>query len=71
MTPRVRCENDTGYETCLPGLPVPSGSPIFFVGNFVPPEKAPRKAREKKPGKNTGLKTGHYASNNHSVKSAD
>jgi hypothetical protein len=24
------CENDTGNETRLPGLPIPSGSPSFF-----------------------------------------
>jgi hypothetical protein len=30
MTPRIRCENDAGYETCLSGLPVPSWSPFFF-----------------------------------------
>ncbi len=27
--PTRRCENDTGIETRLPGLPVPSGSPSF------------------------------------------
>ena len=30
MTPRIWCENDTRYETCLPGLRVPSWSPIFL-----------------------------------------
>lgn len=29
MTPRIRCENDARYETCLSGLPVPSWSPLF------------------------------------------
>jgi hypothetical protein len=28
--PTRRCENDTGNETRLPGLPVPSGSPTFL-----------------------------------------
>ena len=28
--PTRRCENDTGIETRLPGLPIPSGSPIFL-----------------------------------------
>ena len=27
--PTRRCENDTGFETRPPGLPNPSGSPIF------------------------------------------
>jgi hypothetical protein len=29
--PTLRCENDTGNETCLPGLLIPSESPIFFL----------------------------------------
>ena len=29
MTPRIRCENDAGLETCLGGRPVPSGGTIF------------------------------------------
>jgi hypothetical protein len=29
--PTRRCENDTGNETRLPGLPIPSGGPTFFV----------------------------------------
>ena len=33
--PTRRCENDTGTETRLPGLPVPSGGPIFFLGLLV------------------------------------
>jgi hypothetical protein len=28
--PTRRCENDTGNETRLKGLPIPSGSPTFF-----------------------------------------
>ncbi len=28
--PTRRCENDTGIETRLPGLPIPSGGPLFF-----------------------------------------
>jgi hypothetical protein len=28
--PTRRCENDTGIETRLPGLPIPSGGPIFL-----------------------------------------
>ncbi len=28
--PTLRCENDTGNETRLPGLPNPSGGPKFF-----------------------------------------
>jgi len=32
MTARIWCEND--YETCLPGLPVLSWSPIFLPGRF-------------------------------------
>ena len=28
--PTLWCENDTGNETCLPGLLVPSRSPILF-----------------------------------------
>jgi hypothetical protein len=32
--PTRRCENDTGIETRLPGLLVPSGSPIFFRSHF-------------------------------------
>ena len=28
--PTRRCENDTGNETRLPGLPVPSGSPSLL-----------------------------------------
>jgi hypothetical protein len=33
--PTRRCENDTGNETRLPGLPVPSGSPSFFSLGFL------------------------------------
>ena len=33
--PTRRCENDTGIETRLPGLPIPSGSPNFFVGTIL------------------------------------
>jgi hypothetical protein len=29
--PTRQCENDTGHETRLPGLLVPSGSPTFFL----------------------------------------
>src|ERR1700693_3234448 len=29
MTPRIRCENEAGHDTCF-GLPVPSWSPIFL-----------------------------------------
>jgi len=32
MTPRIRYENDAGYETRLPGLPDPSWSSIFPFG---------------------------------------
>jgi hypothetical protein len=28
--PTSRCENDTGDETRLLGLPIPSGSPFFL-----------------------------------------
>jgi hypothetical protein len=28
--PTRQCENDTGNETRLKGLPIPSGSPIFL-----------------------------------------
>ncbi len=35
MTPRSRCENDAGYETRLPGPPIPSGGPFFFVSFFL------------------------------------
>ena len=33
--PTRQCENDTGHETRLPGLPVPSGSPSFFLSLFL------------------------------------
>ena len=33
MTPRIRCENDTGYETCLPGAPGPKLEPLFFLNS--------------------------------------
>jgi hypothetical protein len=29
--PTRQCENDTGNETRLKGLPIPSGSPTFFL----------------------------------------
>ena len=33
------CENDASIETRLPGLPVPSGSPSFFLPtNLLPPQ---------------------------------
>jgi hypothetical protein len=35
--PTRRCENDTGIETRLPGLPVPSGSPVKFPGDNMNP----------------------------------
>jgi hypothetical protein len=28
--PTRRCENDTGIETCLPGLPSQAGAPLFY-----------------------------------------
>ena len=31
--PTRRCENDTGNETRLSGLPIPSGSPAFLVAS--------------------------------------
>jgi hypothetical protein len=40
--PTRRCENDTGIETRLPGLPVPSGSPSFFLSQF--PNKSSKEA---------------------------
>ena len=36
MTPRSRCENDAGYETRLPGPPIPSGGPSFFFCALIP-----------------------------------
>jgi len=39
--PTRRCENDTGIETRLPGLPFPSGSLSFFCLLFShPPDSA-------------------------------
>jgi hypothetical protein len=32
--PTRRCENDTGNETHSPGLPIPSGGPIFVSKDY-------------------------------------